>query len=77
MCNITINFLKKWIKYIDDVEPKNCPLYYGQILCYYTYKDFKNKVKLGSVPRCYIAPQILVTDIIWNTNTTKGKTKNL
>ncbi len=77
LCDITINFLKKWIKYIDDIEPINRPLGYGQTSCYYAYKDFNSKVKWGSIPRRYIAPQMLDTDIIWSANTTKGKTKNL
>jgi len=77
LCNKTIKFLETWIKYVDDIIPKNRPLGYGQTSCWYAYEDFKDKVKWGSIPRRYIAPQMKDTDIIWSANTKEGKTKNL
>jgi len=73
----SIAFMKKWINYIDNVAPHLRPLGYGQTSCYYAYNDFKNKVKWGSVPLKYLAPQMRDTDTIWSANTTKGKTENL
>lgn len=77
LCNTTINFVRRWIKYVDDKAPKDRPLGYGQTACYYAYMDFKDKVKWWSVPRRFIAPQMYDTDIIWSGNTKKGKVKNL
>lgn len=77
ICPKTIAFMERWIKYIDDVKPHARPLGYGQTSCYYAYRDFKDKVKWGSVPRRFIAPQMKPTDVIWSANTIKGKTENL
>lgn len=77
LCKNTLRFMERWIKYIDDVKPKDRPLGYGQTSCYYAYEDFKNRVSWWSLPRRFIAPQMYDTDIIWSGNTKKGKTKNL
>lgn len=77
LCKKTLRFMERWIKYVNDVKPKNRPLGYGQTACYYAYKDFKDKVKWWSPPRRFIAPQMYSTDIIWSGNTRKGKIKNL
>lgn len=77
LCNQIIKFLETWIKYVDDIEPKNRPLGYGQTSCFYAYEIFKNQLKWGSIPRRYIAPQMFDRDVIWSANTKEGKTKNL
>lgn len=77
LCRKTLRFMERWIKYIDDVKPKDRPLGYGQTSCYYAYEDFKDKVTWWSPPRRFIAPQMYDTDKIWSGNTKRGKTKNL
>jgi hypothetical protein len=77
ICDTTIKFLKRWIKFVEDVPPYERPLGYGQTACYYAYLEFRDKVNWGSIPRRFIAPQMLDTDIIWSANTVEGKSKNL
>lgn len=77
ICQKTLNFLNRWIYHVESIPPIKRPMGYGQTACYYAYRNFKNKVKWGSVPRKYIAPQMKESDIIWSANTVKGKTENL
>jgi len=74
---IPLEFFKRWIKYIDDVAPKNRPLGYGQTSCYYAYEEIKDKCKWGSIPRKFISPKMSESDVVWSANTKDGKTKNL
>jgi len=73
----SINFLKKWISYVESVPPHKRLLGYGQTSCWYAYKDFKNKVRWGNIPRTFISPQMNDKDIIWSANTKEGKVRNL
>ena len=73
----TMQFVSKWISYVEKVPPHQRPMGYGQSACFYAYRDFKRKVKWGSVPRRFIAPQMYDTDTIWSANTKEGKKKNL
>jgi len=77
LCKRTFKYLQKWIKYIDDVAPKDRPLGYGQTSSYYAYLDVIDYVDWWSVPRRFAAPQMYDGDIIWAGNTPKGKVKNL
>lgn len=73
----SLDFLNKWIKYIDNVKPVKRHLGYGQTSCYYAYRDVEGMYKWGDIPLKYIAARMDKSDIIWSANTSKGKTENL
>ena len=77
ICKKSVYFLKRWIKYVEDIPPHKRRMGYGQTSCYYAYKDVKNDVKWGSVESRFCSPRMLETDVIWSGNTTKGKVRNL
>lgn len=72
-----LDFLQRWISYIDAVKPQDRPLGYGQTSCWYAYEEVKNSCKWGSVPLKFISPFMKEKDAIWSANTDKGKTENL
>ena len=72
-----IKFIERWVKYIDDIEPKNRPIGYGQTSCFFAYRDMKDKFKWGDVPLKFASPHMKESDVIWSANTPKGKTSNL
>lgn len=73
----SIDFLDRWIYYIDDVKPADRHKGYGQTSCYYAYCDVKNNCEWGNVPSKFISPRMKADDVVWSANTKKGKTKNL
>jgi hypothetical protein len=74
---ISLDFLNRWIKYIDDVKPLKRVKGYGQTSCYYAYKETKNSCKFGNLPNNFVSAQRRPDDFIWSANTHAGKTKNL
>ncbi len=75
--NITLNFMKEWIKNIDSTPANIRPAGYGQQACYLAYEKFKKTLSWGNVIIRFRSPRMLQTDAIWSANTTIGKEKTL
>lgn len=77
VCDKVKKFLIRWGYHIDKIPLYQKPLGYGQTSFYYTYMEFKNRMKWGNIPGKFISPRFLETDVIWSGNTPDGKTNNL
>ena len=73
----SLNFLDNWLYQLRLVHPVDRSLGFGQTSCYYSYEEYKDKVKWGDVPRKFLSPQMNQDDFIWSANTPEGKTANL
>lgn len=70
-------FMKRWIKYLDDVPIPKRKIGYGQTSFYYAYRDLKDDYNWGHIPLNYISPSMRDKDKVWSANTKAGKTENL
>jgi hypothetical protein len=71
----SLDYLRRWIAYIDKINPLKRPLGYGQTSSYYAYLDVKDSCNWGSVPVKFISAKMRKDDIIWASK--RGKIKNL
>jgi len=73
LSDLTIRFVEDWIKNIDEVPVFKRPFGHGQAACYYSYMKFKDQLSWGKVPKKFLSPRMLATDVVWAANTKKGK----
>jgi len=73
----TLEFMNKWIYYIDKIPINEKPIGYGQTSFYYAYRDMKDNFDWGQFPTKFSSPHLRDNDVIRSGNTKYGKTKNL
>jgi len=61
-------FVKRWIKYIDDIPPIKRPKGYGQTSYYYAWKDLNKEVDFGHIPREYQSFGSRKNSFLWTAN---------
>jgi len=77
LTDLTIRFVKDWIKNIEKVPVNRRPLGHGQAACYHSYMKFKDQLSWGTVFPRFISPRMEQTDVVWSANTKKGKERTI
>jgi len=77
LTDLTIRFVKDWIKNIEKVPVNKRPLGHGQAACYHSYMKFKDKLSWGTIFPRFISPRMEERDVVWSANTKKGKEKTI